>query len=423
MTTNQKEVNYMGPFLTLVFLFFIVGFLTTANGQFQGPLKEAFLSGAGDLKNTFITLISFSWFLAYPLTGGIGASWVTKFGYKGTLIRALLVMVAGLGVFFFSSWFTVQFPESKVQIASATIPVGYFIFLLGSFVVGSAATILQVVINPYLTACTVKGTQPVQRLNIGGSSNSIGTTVAPFFVTGIVFGGLSMQEVKVDQLMIPFLALMAVIGLVAFALTKLSLPDIQGTKADKGEKLEKSIWSFSHLTLGVIAIFFYVGVEVAIGANINLYAISLGGSYAANAALMATFYWGGMLVGRLISSSLSSISPRVQLSVTTVLATICTVAAIALNNPWLLVVVGLFHSVMWGSIFTLSVAKLGKYTSVASGVFMIGVVGGAIMPLMQGAMADAFGGVWRMTWLIVIVGEVFMLYYALLGSKVKQSGE
>jgi FHS family L-fucose permease-like MFS transporter len=331
-------------------------------------------------------------------------------------------MVGGLGIFFFSSFFTVKFPESKVQIASAVIPVGYFIFLLGSFVVGSAATILQVVINPYLTACTVKGTQPVQRLNIGGSSNSIGTTVAPFFVTGIVFGGLSMSEVKVDQLMIPFLALMAVIAIVAFALTKLSLPDIQGTKAAVGEKLEKSVWSFSHLTLGVIAIFFYVGVEVCIGANINLYALSLGSTFAQTAALMATLYWGGMLVGRLISSSLSNISPRVQLGVTTVLATVFTVAAIALNNPWLLVVVGLFHSVMWGSIFTLSVNKLGKYTSVASGVFMIGVVGGAIMPLMQGALADAFGS-WRMTWLIVIVGEVFMLYYALLGSKVKQSGE
>jgi FHS family L-fucose permease-like MFS transporter len=422
-TVTPQEVNYLGPFITLVFLFFIVGFLTTANGQFQGPLKEAFLSGAGNLKNTFITLITFSWFLAYPLTGGIGSAWVTKFGYKGTLIRALLVMVGGLGIFFLSSLFTVKFPESKIQIASATIPNGYFIFLLGSFVVGSAATILQVVINPYLTACTVKGTQPVQRLNIGGSSNSIGTTVAPFFVTGIVFGGLSMSDVKVSQLMVPFLALMAVIALVAFIMTKLSLPDIQGTKAEAGEKLEKSVWSFSHLTLGVIAIFFYVGAEVAIGANINLYAISLGGSFAGQAAFMATLYWGGMLVGRLISSSLSSISPRIQLGLTTVLATIFIIAAIALNNPWLLVVVGLFHSVMWGAIFTLAVAKLGKYTSVASGVIMIGVVGGALLPLMQGVLADVFAGSWRMTWFIVVVCELYMFYYAFSGHKVKQSGE
>jgi len=420
-TKSQEQENYLGPFITLVFLFFIVGFLTTANGQFQGPLKAAFLSGAGDLKNTFATLISFSWFLAYPLTGGIGSAWVSKFGYKGTLIRALLVMIVGLGIFFMSSWFTVQYPESSVQIASATIPMGYFIFLLGSFVVGSAATILQVVINPYLTACNVKGTQPVQRLNIGGSSNSIGTTVAPFFVTGIVFGGLAMSDVKVSQLMIPFVALMIVIGIVTFTLSKLSLPDIKGTKTEKGEKLEKSVWSFSHLTLGVIAIFFYVGVEVAIGANINLFAISLGGSFASQAAIMATLYWGGMLVGRLISSSLSKISPQVQLAVTSIMATIFTIAAIALNNPWLLVVVGLFHSVMWGAIFTLSVNKLGKYTSVASGVFMIGVLGGAIIPLLQGGLADAFG--WRWTWFLVILGEAFILYYALSGSKVKQSAE
>jgi len=421
MSKTKSEENYLGPFITLVFLFFIVGFLTTANGQFQGPLKAAFLSGAGDLKNTFATLISFSWFLAYPLTGGIGSSWVSKFGYKGTLIRALLVMIVGLGIFFASSWYYEQFPGSNVQIASATIPIGYFIFLLGSFVVGSAATILQVVINPYLTACNVKGTQPVQRLNIGGSSNSIGTTVAPFFVTGIVFGGLSMEKVEVKQLMIPFVGLMVVIAIVTFILSKLSLPDIKGTKTEKGEKLEKSVWSFSHLTLGVIAIFFYVGVEVAIGANINLFAISLGGTFASQAAIMATLYWGGMLVGRLISSSLSKITPQVQLTVTSILAAIFTIAAIVLNNPWLLVVVGLFHSVMWGAIFTLSVHKLGKYTSVASGVFMIGVLGGAVIPLLQGGLADAFG--WRWTWFLVILGEAFILYYALSGSKVKQSAE
>jgi FHS family L-fucose permease-like MFS transporter len=436
---TQKQINYIGPFITLVFLFFVVGFLTTANGQFQGPLKTAFLQNAGNLKNTFATLITFSWFLAYPLTGGIGSSWVTKYGYKGTLVRGLFIMIAGLFIFFLSSWFTVQFPDSSVQIASASVPSGFFIFLIGSFVVGASATILQVVINPYLVACTVKGTQPIQRLAIGGSSNSIGTTIAPFFVTGIVFGGLSMEEVQVSQLMIPFIALVVVMFIVAFVVMKLSLPDIEGTKAEAGEKLEKSVWSFSHLTLGVIAIFFYGGVEVAIGANINLYAIeqeALNGPFSffgsssltifginfAIPALMATLYWGGMLIGRLVGSSLSKVPPRVQLVVTTVSAATLTILAIVMNRPWLLVAVGLFHSIMWGAIFTLSVAKLGKYTSVASGVFMIGVVGGAILPLLQGMLADAMGG-WRWTWLIVIFGELFMLYYALLGSRIRQSAE
>jgi len=416
---TKSEVNYIGPFITLVFLFFIVGFLTTANGQFQGPLKAAFLSNAGDLKNTFATLISFSWFLAYPLTGGIGSSWVIKFGYKGTLIRALLIMILGLGIFFLSSWYYEIFPLSTVKISSAIIPVGYFIFLLGSFVVGTAATFMQVVLNPYLAACNIKGTQPVQRLNIGGSSNSIGTTLAPYFVTGIVFGGLSMEKVQVNQLMVPFLVLMVVIAIITLILSRISLPEIEETKTEKGEKPEKNIWSFRHLTLGVIAIFFYVGAEVAIGANLNLFAISLGGSFATSAAIMATLYWGGMLLGRLISSSLSSISPQIQLAVTSILASVCILVAIVLNNPWLLVAVGLFHSVMWGSIFTLSVNKLGKYTSKASGIFMIGVLGGAFIPLLQGGLADAFG--WRWTWLLIIISEVYILYYALSGSRVKQS--
>ncbi|MDR0866381.1 MAG: MFS transporter [Candidatus Symbiothrix sp.] len=417
MTQQSKQVNYVGPFITLVFLFFIVGFLTTANAQFQGPLKAAFLEGVGDLKNTFATLITFSWFLAYPLSGGIGSKWTSKYGYKGTLIRSLFIMILGLGFFWLSSWFTVQYPEANAHFGSNTVPFGFFIFLLGSFVVGASATILQVVINPYLTACYVKGTQPVQRLAIGGSANSVGTTIAPFFVTGIVFGGLAMEDIQVSQLMIPFFSLMVVVLLIVSVLFKLSMPDIQGTKAEAGEKLEKSVWSFSHLKLGVIAIFFYVGVEVCIGANINLYAIEQG---MLNPALLATLYWGGMLVGRLIGSSLNTVPPRVQLVVTTVAATVLTLLAIGLNNPWLLTAVGLFHSIMWGAIFTLSVAQLGKYTSIASGVFMIGVVGGAILPLLQGMFADAMSG-WRWSWFIVIFGELFMLYYALAGSRVRQS--
>lgn len=439
MTQQEKQVNYIVPFVTLVFLFFIVGFLTTANTQFQGPLKEAFLEGVGDLKNTFATLITFSWFLAYPVCGGVGSSWITQYGYKGTLIRSLFVMILGLFFFFLSSWFTLRYPDANLHMRDNIIPFGFFIFLVGSFVVGASATILQVVINPYLTACFVKGTQAIQRLAIGGSANSIGTTIAPFFVTGIVFGGLAMEDVKVSQLMTPFLSLMVVIVIIVMVLAKLSMPDIKGTKAEIGEKLEKSIWSFSHLTLGVIAIFFYVGVEVCIGANINLYAIelentnglfsffgnsslSLFGINFAIPALMATIYWGGMLIGRLVGSSLRTVPPRVQLIATTVSATVLATLAIMLNNPWILALVGLFHSIMWGAIFTLSVAQLGKYTSVASGVFMIGVVGGAILPLLQGILADALNG-WRWSWLLVIFGELFMLYYALSGSQVKQSVE
>ncbi|MBO5808819.1 MAG: MFS transporter [Bacteroidales bacterium] len=419
MENKNNGTNYLGPFITMVFLFFVVGFLTTANTQFQGPLKEAFLSKAGGLTNTIATLITFSWFLAYPIAGGIGSKWVGKYGYKGTLTRGIIVMFLGLFFFYLSSWFTVRFPDASLSMKGSLIPAGYFIFLLGSFTVGASATILQVVLNPYLSACNVKGTQPVQRLAIGGSSNSVGTTIAPYFVTGVVFGGVAMTDVKVDQLMIPFLSLMAVVAIMYAIIRKLTLPDIEGTREEEGEKLEESVWSFRHLTLGVIAIFFYVGAEVCIGANINMYAIELD-FYAP--ALLATLYWGGMLIGRLVGSSLSKVSPKTQLIVTTSAASVLIILAILFKNLWLLAAVGLFHSIMWGAIFTLSVNKLGKYTNAASGVFMIGVIGGAIFPLLQGFIADVSGG-WRLSWLMVIACEAYMLYYAIWGSKVTKVSE
>lgn len=416
---KNGQQNYTGPFLAMVFLFLIVGFLTTANTQFQGPLKEAFLSDAGALKNTFATLITFSWFLAYPLSGPVGSRWVNVHGYKGTLLRGLMVMAIGLALFFVSSWVTVQFPQAIIGSGKISLHMGFLVFLLGSFITGASATILQVVINPYLSACSIKGTQSIQRLAIGGTANSIGTTVAPYFVTGIVFGGLAAEEVSINQIMIPFLALTAVILILLGLLSRFSLPDIEGTRNEGSEKLEKSVWSFRHLTLGVIAIFFYVGVEVCIGGNINLYAMDKGME---SPALLATLYWGGMLIGRSVGSSLSRIPPRTQLIVTTVSASVLVCAAMILDNPWILAAVGLFHSIMWGAIFTLATARLGKYTSIASGVFMIGVVGGAVLPLLQGMIADA-AGVWRSSWSIVLAGELFMLYYAVYGSRIRQTAD
>lgn len=416
---KNGQQNYTGPFLAMVFLFLIVGFLTTANTQFQGPLKEAFLSDAGALKNTFATLITFSWFLAYPLSGPVGSRWVNVHGYKGTLLRGLMVMAIGLALFFVSSWVTVQFPQAIIGSGKISLHIGFLVFLLGSFITGASATILQVVINPYLSACSIKGTQSIQRLAIGGTANSIGTTVAPYFVTGIVFGGLAAEEVSINQIMIPFLALTAVILILLGLLSRFSLPDIEGTRNEGSEKLEKSVWSFRHLTLGVIAIFFYVGVEVCIGGNINLYAMDKGME---SPALLATLYWGGMLIGRSVGSSLSRIPPRTQLIVTTVSASLLVCAAMILDNPWILAAVGLFHSIMWGAIFTLATARLGKYTSIASGVFMIGVVGGAVLPLLQGMIADA-AGVWRSSWFIVLAGELFMLYYAVSGSRIRQTAD
>lgn len=421
MNNKQDQISYLVPFITMVILFFLVGFLTVVNQQFQVPLKSVLLNDAGNLKNTLTVLITFVWFMAYPLTSNIGARMVDKRGYKGTLLRGLLILVAGLMIFELAVLQQLYIPLS-ISFGEASVPVGFFIFLAGSYVVGTATALLQIVINPYLVACNVSGTSGIQRQMIGGSGNSIGTTIAPYFVSGIIFGGVAFEDIRIGQLIAPFIGLIAVITVIVFTVNKLSLPQIEGTTNESGEKLEKSIWSFSHLKLGVVAIFFYVGVEVCVGANINLYAQSLGGSYSEAAVKMASLYWGGMLVGRLISSTLSKVSANIQLSASASVATLLVLVSLITSNPWLLVAVGLFHSVMWSSIFTLAIDKLGKYTSKASGTLMIGVLGGALLPLMQGMSADAMNGDWTYTWIIVLIGEIYLLYYGLMGYRVKQHG-
>jgi len=139
-------------------------------------------------------------------------------------------------------------------------------------------------------------------------------------------------------------------------------------------------------------------------------------------AMLATIYWGGMMVGRMISSTMNRISPRIQLTTVTLAAIVLMTVAVGSNNLWLIALLGFFQSVMWSCIFTLSVQGLEKYTAKASGIFMMGVFGGAVFPVLQGIAADLFG-TWRWTWLIVIFCELVILFYALIGSRVRNSKE
>lgn len=429
MTNNQQnQISYTGPFITMVFLFFIVGFLTVVNQQFQSPLQGALLSNVGGIQNTLAVMVTFAWFLSYPLTGGIGARMVNKHGYKNTMVRALFVVAAGCAIFEASVLLQKFSNGAAISFGESSIPYAYFLFLIGAYVVGAGVTIMQVVINPYLVACKVKGTSDVQRQNIGGSSNSIGTTIAPYFVGGIIFGGATV--VTLDNLIVPFIAFIVVILGVAFLITKLQLPNIANTTAEGGAKLERSIWSFRHLTLGVVAIFIYVGVEVCVGANLimnakaEVFQQGLTGDALETAlalvAKMGMLYWGGMLIGRLIGSAISKVPAKTQLIITSIAAGLLVIGAMITANMWFLVAVGLFHSVMWPSTFALAVKGLGKYTSAGSGALMIGVLGGGVMPLLQAGLADWWGGDWTATWVIVIIGEAYLLYYALLGSRIRK---
>ena len=403
-----------GPFLLLTFIYFIVGFLTTVNGQCQGPLKIAFLSEVTDTKNSLATLISFAFFLGYLLTSSKTGRMLDKIGYKQTLVRSMVVMMFGLAFYLASALIAEYWGGKGMHIGSDFVPFGYFVFLFGSYLMGTSAAMLQVVINPYVAAYPLPGTQPVQRMNFTCAINSIGTTVAPFFVTGVMFAGVSLDSVSADQLTIPFFVMTLVIALTTWSTSKAKLPDIEGTR-ETGTKPKRSIWSFRHLKYGVFTIFCYVGTEVGIGNNMNLHAMDLATQgVAVSPALLATLYWGGFLVGRMVSSGLKNVAPRPMLLTVTVAAIALMTISMFTENLWLMAAVGLFHSVMWSCIFTLSVDGLKEYTSKASGIFMMGVFGGAVFPVIQGLIADYVGS-WQYTWLVPLACEFVILWYGLIG--------
>ncbi len=429
--TNQKQ-SYLVPFIIMVVLMSLVGLITNLNQQFQGPMQAAYLLMGGSYTNMLTTALTFSFFLAYLVMGAPSAKYIENNGYKKTLTLGLVILIGAFGLYELSAYvfetvdkvtfepFIEQAREQGKNFQYAgevVIPVAYWIFLLAAFVAGSAMTFLQAVINPYIAACDVPGTTPLTRSAIAGSGNSSMTTIGPLLVAFLIFGGKRGLDISLTSLYIPFLVLIVLVAIIIVALGKVNLPTIASTEKKEGEVLEKSVWSFSHLALGVVAIFMYVGVEVAVGANINLYALDLGFT-PGDAATMASVYWGLMLVGRLCGSFLNKFSSNSMLAVLSIGAGVLVTVGMLLNNPWLLVGAGLFHSIMWGAIFALAIEKLGKYTSAGSDALMMGVVGGAIMPFGQGILADVIG--WQWTWSIVVIGEIYLLYYALVGYKVKQ---
>lgn len=411
---SKITLKSAGPFLLLTFIYFIVGFLTTVNGQCQGPLKIAFLSEVTDTKNSLATLISFAFFLGYLLNSSKTGRMLDKIGYKQTLVRSMVVMVFGLAFYLASALIAEYWGGKGMHIGSDFVPFGYFVFLFGSYLMGTSAAMLQVVINPYVAVYPLPGTQPVQRMNFTCAINSIGTTVAPFFVTGVMFAGVSLDSVSADQLTIPFFVMTLVIALTTWSTSKAKLPDIEGTR-ETDSKPKRSIWSFRHLKYGVFTIFCYVGTEVGIGNNMNLHAMDLATQgVAVSPALLATLYWGGFLVGRMVSSGLKNVAPRPMLLTVTVAAIALMTISMFTENLWLMAAVGLFHSVMWSCIFTLSVDGLKEYTSKASGIFMMGVFGGAVFPVIQGLIADYVGS-WQYTWLVPLACEFVILWYGLIG--------
>lgn len=416
---KKYSVNLVSSFVVMMVLSLLGGLFVVVNQQFQVPIKASmFGSGSGSIANVLVTLLTFSCYLAYPISQGISARWLDKYGYRWTTIVSMLALIAGLLLYEVAALMHIYYPMS-IDIYGSQVSFGFFIFLVGSFIVGAATAVMQIILNLYLTVEPFKTSDALQRQMYSGTLDSVGGAIAPIMVGALLFSGVPLHEATVKQYLVPLLGVILLMVGVTMWFARVRMPQILSIQSGAIMPLSKSVWSFKHFKLGVWAMFFYVGAEIAVGANINMYAVERGGNYAASAAHMAALYWGAILAGRVLFSFVKAIAPQKQLVWGAISGMIFLVPAMIFNNPWFLVLTGLSHSVMYPAIFTLAISGLERYTIKGSGVLMIGVIGGGVLPLLQGVMCDMMGGQWRYTWVIVVVSELFVLLYGIKGWKIK----
>ncbi|WP_295802795.1 sugar MFS transporter [uncultured Microbulbifer sp.] len=404
-STGEAGSNFRFALTALTVLFFMWGFLTCLNDILIPHLKAVF-----DLSYTQAMLIQFCFFGAYFTVSLPAGALVKRIGYQKGIVGGLLVAALGCALFY---------PAAESH--------AYPVFLGALFVLASGITLLQVSANPYVTALGDPATAS-SRLTMTQAFNSLGTTVAPFFggvliLSAATVGAESLSaSAEADAVKLPYLGLAAVLALLALIFSQLKLPkiDMQEDAAVAAEG--SSVWSHRHLVLGAVGIFVYVGAEVSIGSFlVNFLGLdSVAGMEEAQAAHYIAYYWGGAMVGRFIGAVvMRSISPGLVLAFNAAAVILLVLLAIVGSGAlamWAILLVGLFNSIMFPTIFSLALQGLGKQAGQASGVLCLAIVGGAIVPVMQGLVADSVG--LQISFLVPIVCYVFIAYYGLKGSKV-----
>jgi len=431
---EKKKVN-MVAVVTMCFIFAMISFVTNMGAPFGNIWGEhfPFAKAWGNLMN----------FAAYLFMGIPAGKMLIKYGYKKTALTALIVGIVGLliqylsslvgsgtEVFTYKNYETTSWVEGIKQTSSQDIHVtlNLFIYLLGAFICGFCVCMLNTVVNPMLNLLGGGGNKGNQFIQIGGTCNSLTATLTPL-LTGLLVG-----EVTKDTNM-SAVAPLLFIGIAVFAISFFVIRGVKIPEPTLGKeqpKFERSPLAFRHCLLGVIAIFFYVGVEIGIPMELNFYVTDFTKGSAAVGGTLASVYWLLMMIGRAGSSAISGkVSTKMQLSVVSAVAILLLAIAIFMPETStftlsgkdvpvkciFIAACGLCTSIMWGGIFNLSVEGLGKYTEAASGIFMTLVVGGGIMPLIQEAMANSPKiGVINSYWLVIAM-LAYILYYAMWGSK------
>ncbi len=411
--------------ITMFFIFAMISFVTNMAAPFGNiwSFKYEWAGMAGNLMN----------FTAYLFMGIPAGNMLIKYGYKKTALIALAVGAIGLGIQLLSS-----VVGGDVVVIGGDNPtyLNLFIYLLGALVCGFCVCMLNTVVNPMLNLLGGGGNKGNQLIQTGGTLNSLSGTLTPLLV-GMLVGTLTKETTMAA------VAPLVITGIVIFVLAFIiiSFVKIPEPQANLGKvKYEHSPLSFRHCRLGILAIFFYVGIEIGIPGEMNAWISreNFEGA-AAVAGSLAALYWLMMLIGRFLSSIISGkVSTRVQMVTVSSVAIILMLLAIfipesvtfkspeisALNitsgevpiKCLFIFLCGLCTSVMWGGIFNLATEGLGKYTAKASGLFMMMVVGGGVMPYIQDMIARSSIGYVNSYWLVIAM-LAYILFYSLVGSK------
>ncbi|MFH0735291.1 MAG: L-fucose:H+ symporter permease [bacterium] len=420
VSTQKTQKDYTFPLTALTSLFFMWGFLTCLNDILIPHLKNVF-----NLNYTESMLIQFVFFTAYFICSMPSGWLVKKFGYKKGIVLGLVI--AGVGCLFF-------YPSAAFR--------SYPFFLTALFIMASGITLLQVAANPYVTILGKPETAS-SRLNLTQAFNSLGTTIAPYFGSLLILSVTVKTADEISQLpladlsayqlaeaaavQVPYLGLAAAMFIIAAIFAYIKLPEFNNSTTETSmpeentlDHLHNSAWKYRHVTLGAIAIFVYVGGEVAIGSFLVNYLglKEIAGLPEVDAGKLVSFYWGGAMIGRFLGSAIQRvIKPGNMLGFNAIVAAILLIVSMLTNGQvamWTILAIGLFNSIMFPTIFSLGVAGLGKHTSQASGIMITGIVGGAIIPVLQGTIADSFVGLHH-AFILPVLCYLFIAFYGFKG--------
>jgi FHS family L-fucose permease-like MFS transporter len=411
VSVSESGSAHHGRALAIVTtLFFMWGFLTALNDSLIPHLKQIF-----DLNYAQAMLVQLAFFGSYFIFAQPAAKLIEAIGYKRTMVVGLAVMA--LGVFLF--------------LPAASVP-SYPFFLAAQIILAAGVTALQVAANPYVTVLGPARTAS-SRLNLTQAFNSLGTFIAPFFGSALILATASgaaelatmSRQQQAASVKMPYAGIGIALVLLAIAIAVVKLPRIQTTQEFRTTGSAKnplgSIWEHRHVWLGAIAIFMYVGAEVAIGSFLINYMErpEIGGLSARSASLFVMVYWGGAMVGRFIGSAVlqkARTGPMVGLvAIIAGLLVVTSMLTFGHVAMWSILLVGLFNSIMFPSIFTLGTAHMGPLTGKASGLLIQAIVGGAIIPVAQGAIADKIGI--HHCFILPLLCYLFIIYYGFIGSR------